>query len=123
MFNEDNDNAEIRVWAILRDGHGVLINNAPILFTSNRARLWWKDFSNDRFIEFFPDPARKFTGVVDRQNTEEPGTATVYLRAQAEDIFLDPFTLEQQVRIEAVLEGYEDVIAQPRFVLFTRPAQ
>ncbi len=122
MFNEDNDQADIRVWAILRDGHGVLINNAPILFTSNRARLWWKDISNDRFVEFFPDPARKFTGVEDRQNDEPPGTATVYLRAEMEDIFLDPFSLEQQVRIEAVLEGYDDVVAQPRFVLFTRPA-
>jgi len=122
MFNEENDQADIRIWAILRDGHGILINNAPVLFTSSRARLWWKDFSNDRFIMFFPDPVRKFTGVVDRQNNEEEGTATVYLRAEMPDIFLDPFTLEHQVRIEAVLEGYEDVVAQPRFVLFTRPA-
>ncbi|MBT7790143.1 MAG: hypothetical protein HN757_14780 [Calditrichaeota bacterium] len=122
MFNPENDRADIRTWAILRDGHGIQINNAPILFTSNRARFWWKDFSNDRFIMFFPDPSRKLTGQVDRQNNEEPGTATVYLRAELGDIFLDPFSLEVQVRIEAVLEGYEDVVAQPRFVEFTRPA-
>lgn len=120
MFDPDNEQADIRTWAILRDGHGVLINNAPILFTSNRARFWWKDFSNDRFNMFFPEPSRKLTGLDDRQNNDDPGVATVYLRAQEGDIFLDPFTLESQVRIDAVVEGYEDVVAQPRFVLFTR---
>ncbi len=122
MFNEENDQADIRVWAVLTDGHQIRINNAPVLFTSNRARFWWKDFSNDRFNMFFPDASRKFTGIVDRQNNEEPGVATVYLRAEMPDIFLDPFTLEVTVQINASVEGYNDVQADPGFIFFTRPA-
>jgi len=115
MFDEDNDQADIRVWAILTDGHQIRVNNAAILFTSNRARFWWKDFSNDRFNMFFPEASRKFTGIVDRQNNEAPGVATVYLRAIEPDIFLDPFTLEVTVQINAVVEGYDDVQADPGF--------
>ena len=71
---------------------------------------------------FFPDASRKFTGIVDRQNNEPPGVATVYLRAEEADIFLDPFTLEVTVQINANVEGYNDVQADPGFVFFTRPA-
>ncbi len=121
MFNEENPDAVIRCWVVLKDGHQILINNAPILFTSNRSRFSWRDFSNDEYIEFFPEPARKFTGVIDRQNNEEPGQATVYLLAEEGDIFLDPFTLEVTVQINAAVEGYDDVQADPGFIFFTRP--
>ncbi|MBT7617283.1 MAG: hypothetical protein HN590_08375 [Calditrichaeota bacterium] len=123
MFTPETDQADIRVWAVLTDGHQIRINNAPILFTSNRARFWWKDFSNDRFIMFFPDASRKYTGIVDRQNNEAPGVATVYLRAEVGDIFLDPFTLEVTVQINGSVEGYNDVQADPGFIFFTNPAE
>jgi len=121
MFDEDDHElAQIRCWAVLKDGHGIEINNAPVLFTSSRAEFWWYDFSRDRLVQFFPDPTRKFTGVVDRENNELPGQATVYLIAEEHDIFLDPFTPEVSVEIEAKVEGYENVYAEPRYVFFTR---
>ncbi len=121
MFNEDNPDAVIRIWCTLRDGHGTLINDAPILFRTERGRLYWKDFSNDEYIEFYPNPARRFTGIVDRQNLENPGQATVYLLTEVDDIYLDPFTLEVLIQIDAEVEGYDDVFAEPEFILFTRP--
>jgi len=121
-FNEERDQSDVRCWATLKDGHGVAINNAPVVFTTSQSRFWWKDFSNDRFIMFFPDPSIKYTGIVDRQNNEQPGHATVYLRGEEEDYFLDPFTLETTVKIEAKVEGFDDVYAEPKFMLFSRAA-
>lgn len=120
MFDDDNPEARIRVWTILRDGHGVLINNAPILFTSTRGRFYWFDFRGGRYMEFFPDPARKLTGVRNQNNNESPGQATVFLIAREQDIFLDQNTLELPVQINAVVEGYEEVAADPEDVLFLR---
>jgi len=71
---------------------------------------------------YFPDPSIKYTGVVDRQNNEQPGHATVYLRGEAQNYFLDPFTLETTVKIEAKVEGFDDVYAEPKFMMFSRPA-
>jgi len=121
MFDGNNDQAEIRCWVILKDGHDILINNAPILFSSNRGHFCWRDFSRDRLVEFFPDPVRKHTGVVDRENNEEPGQATVYLIAEEFDIYLDHVTPEVSVQINAEVEGYEGyVTAEPQTVRFTR---
>jgi len=122
MFNADNPHAIIRCWVVLTDGHQILINNGPILFTSNRSRFSWYNFDTNRYVQFFPDPVRKLTGVQDRENNELPGQATVFLEAEMDDIFLDPFTLEVTVQINAQVEGYNDVSADPGFIFFTRHA-
>lgn len=122
MFIEDREEAEHRVWAILTDGHGVSINNAPILFTANRGGFWWLDQRNNEMTEFFPDPVRKFTGIWDDIHNEEDGVATVFLLAEDDDIFLDPFTLEVRVMITAVVEDYFNVSSE-RFIQFTRRAR
>lgn len=120
MFEEDREQADIRVWAVLRDGHGILINGAPVLFQSTRGGFWWKQYPNDRWNQFSPEPARAYTGLVDREHNENPGQATVYLRVEEDNIFLDPFTLEVTVRIEAQIENNDDILAEPQFVYFTR---
>ncbi len=121
MFREGQEIADIRVWAVLNDGQGVPINNVPILFTSTRARFWWMDLSTGRYIMFFPGVSRKLTGIVDRQNNEESGTATVYLRAMEPDIFLDRFGPDVQVFINATVEGHDDISVEPGIIWFTRP--
>lgn len=120
MFEEGNEEARIRCWVVLKDGHEILINHGPILFTSNRARFSWYNFRRNDYEEFYPDPARKLTGIFDQENVEERGQATVYLIAEEPDIFLDPFTLEVTVQINASVEGYDDVSADPAFIFFTR---
>jgi len=120
MFEEGNEEARIRCWGVLKDGHRILINNAPILFTSNRARFSWYNFRRNRYEEFWPEPARKHTGVQDQENNEPRGQATVFLIAEELDIFLDPFTLEVTVQINASVEEYDDVAADPGFIFFTR---
>ena len=122
MFRNEDDVLLSRVWAVLTDGHENQINNAPILFTTNRARFWWKDISNDRYIQFFPDVTRKYTGQVDRQNNEDPGVATVYLRATVDELIIDPFSLEVTIQINANVEGNNDVQADPAFIFITRSA-
>ncbi len=120
QFNEDNPDAVVRCWATVKDGHGILINNAPVVFTSTHSWFYWRDFSNDEFIQFFPEPARKYTGVVDRQNDEAPGQATVYLLSEEEDIFIDPFDIEKMVTIRAAVDGYDFVQAEPKYIYFSR---
>lgn len=115
MFSGENPQATIRVWAILKDGHQILINDAPILFTTNRARFYYID-NRGQYREYYPEASRKYTGSIGEEN----GTATVYLRAIEPNIFLDPFTLEVTVQINATVEGYLDVSADPAFIFFTR---
>ena len=123
MFEEGREEAVIRCWVVLTDLHQILINNGPILFGSNRAMFWWNDFEQHELIQFFPDATRQFTGRVDRVHNEERGQATVFLVAEADDIFLDQFTLEVTVQINASVEGYNDVQADPGFIFFTRRAR
>lgn len=123
MMDRDrpNDSCLIRVWATVLDGHDVSINDAPVIFTTSRGRLYWKNLRlNGRYIPFFPEVVRRFTGLVNQENNEPRGVATVYLRAPMEDIFLDPFTLEYTVRVNAQVEGYDDAVADPVSIFFTR---
>ncbi len=121
MFEGGREEASIRCWAVLNDGHQIEINNAPILFTANRAAFGWEDL-NGNMNMYYPDAVRKYTGVRDQENDEEPGIATVFLIAEEPDIFLDPFTLEVTVQVNATVEGYDDVSADPDFIFFTRHA-
>ena len=120
-FEDGREEAEIRCWAVLTDGYGTEINNAPVLFSTARGRFGWKDVNDQRRM-FYPNPARRFTGLHDQQNNEEPGQATVFLVAEEQDVFLDPFTLEVMVEVGARVEGYDDVATRPEFISFTRHA-
>jgi len=121
MFNRDrpNDTCEVEVKAFLVDGHNIAINNAPILFRTDRFGFYWFDHFTNRYAPFAPNPARRFTGRIDQRNNEAPGFATVFLRGIMFDYFLDEFTLEVTVHIEASVEGY-NVAADPGFVFMTR---
>lgn len=115
-----NDIASIRVWAVLKDGHLVEINNAPVLFLTDRSQLYWFNNQSRSYIPFYPNPARKLTGVQDALHNELPGQATVYLRGVMNDFFLDDITIVEDAQVTASVEGYEDVRAEPVFVYFTR---
>jgi len=115
------DTCTIRVWATVTDGHGVLINGAPVLFSTDRGHFYWKNMRlGGRFTSFFPDVVRRLSGLVDQENNEERGVGTVYLRGWMNDFFLDDFALETTVHLGAQVEGYEDVVAQPATVTMTR---
>jgi len=125
QFDEDNRLADavIRCWAILRDGHGTLINNAQILFSSSRSRFWSYDFREGRFDVFFPNPSIKYTGIDDDENNEPPGQATVYLIGGEGDFYLDPFSLQTDVKVEARVLGFESETATSRTLYITRPCR
>jgi len=132
MFDRDepDDVMDIRVWSILTDGHQILINNAPVLFTSNRGKFWFDTRAGDNvdFEIYEPRPVRRLTGPLndgrnpnDRQADDDArGHAVVWLRGIMDDFFLDPFTLEVTVQIESNVEGYDDVTADPGFLFCTR---
>lgn len=115
-----NDPCLHRIWVVLKDGHQILINNAPILFTTDRAKLYWMNMANEHLEPFFPDPARKYTGEIDQFNYEEPGQATVYLQGVMRDFFLNDLSESADVQINASVEGYPDVRPDPGFVFITR---
>jgi hypothetical protein len=114
-----DDTCLVRVWVVLQDGHQINIDNGPILFRTDRARFFWRNQVGGRYTQFFPEPARKYTGVVNQNHNEPNGVATVYLRGKMADFYLDDFTLEVTVHIEASVEGY-DVTADPGFLFCTR---
>ncbi len=110
MFEDEDDVCEIRCWVNLCDGHDVLIDNAPILFTTNRGRLSWRDEEGE-YRRFFPDPAIRHTG----GGEERDGEATVWLAAEYWEI-IDPWwPAEVTVQFNAVVIGYDDVQADPVF--------
>jgi hypothetical protein len=120
---EEGDPCLIRVWAVLQDGHQRLVNNGPILFTTNRATFWRRDIRGTYREYVPPEPSKKYTGWRAPKHAdynEEDGIATVYLRGVMDDFFLDIFTLEITVQINASVEGYNDVTADPGFIFMTR---
>ncbi|MDP8240635.1 MAG: Ig-like domain-containing protein [Candidatus Hatepunaea meridiana] len=128
MIDRD-DYANIRCWATVRDGHNVLINNAPVVFTANRGLFYWFNHVRNRYelydyLDDPPVPALKYTGwhINNGHSTdrEDRGEATVYLQGEEPDFFLDPVTPEVAVIINARIEGYDDVIAEPRVATIIR---
>lgn len=121
MFDRQrpDDTCLVRCWVVLQDGHQITINNGPILFRTDRARFFWRNQVGGRYTMFFPEVARKYTGVQNQNHNEPPGVATVYLRGKMADFYLDDFTLEVTVHVEASVEGY-DVTADPGFLFCTR---
>ncbi|MDP8229298.1 MAG: Ig-like domain-containing protein, partial [Candidatus Electryoneaceae bacterium] len=130
MFERNSpDSCDVRVWAILVDGHQILIDNAPIHFTTSRARFFyiWRYVPSVAYRMFFPEPAIRFTGPENdgdvnerRVDDDARGHAEVWLRGYEQDFYLDPFTLEVTVQIEACVEGYDDVTSDPVFLFCTR---
>ena len=119
-FNEDNERARIKCWVVLTDGHGVLIDNAPILFTTSRSKFYWRDFRNDRFCLFYPEPAIKLTSTMDGHNHINHGKAAVYLLGEEQDFFFDLFTFRTEVELEAKVLGYESETTKTRTLVVTR---
>ncbi len=130
MVDDHDEIHEFRVWGILRDGHGVTINNAPILFSSTRAEYYYDrgGINRPNFEQFAPDPVRRLTGPGNDgetnnerfQDIDPEGHAVVWLIGSQDDFYLDPFTLEVRVQLEAHVEGYDDVFSDPVFLFITR---
>jgi hypothetical protein len=121
--NEPDAVATITALAVLQDGHQIKINNGPVLFTSTRGHLYWRDFRGTYHEFEEPAPAIIYTGWRPPKHAnynERDGEATCYLRGIMDDFFLDPFTLEVTVQIDAAIVGYDDVSADPGFVFMTR---
>ena len=118
--NRPNDLCTIRIWAVLKDGHQALINNAPILFRSEKGMFSWYNFQRREYVLFYPDQVRKYSGVVNNVHEEAPGQATVYIRGVMDDFFLEDFSVTASCQLEAYVEGYEDVSADPQFIILNR---
>ena len=131
MFDAPNhEECTICCWAVLKDGHGTLINNAPVLFNASKGYLAWYNYFQPpryRLFDALADPpecAIKYTGWRadngHREHLEPPGTATVYLRGIQWDFFLDDWTEEVIVQIDASVEDYPDVLMESAWVAMTR---
>ncbi len=94
MFERgEDDSCEIVIWATCQDGHNRLIEEAPILFSSSRGRLYPSENDN--------------------------GSAAVVLRGREGDFFLDDESTEVIIEINATIEGY-DIDAESVNVTMTR---
>lgn len=110
----------IQIWVVLKDGHQSLINNAPVLFTVDRGRLWWYDEQSRQYLDFYPNEVRKVTGLNDQHHSEESGQATVYLRGIMDEFFLDALSPSETVQVNASVEGYNEVAADPGYIFLNR---
>ncbi|MCF7810038.1 Ig-like domain-containing protein [bacterium] len=129
MIDRDPD-AIFTCQAELRDGHGIQINNAPVIFNASRGIFYWFDYRPGRtryvmydYLEQPPEPAIKYTGwnLPDHpEHREEPGQATTYLMGEEEDFFFDLATPEINLQVNARVVGYDDVMADPVIITVTR---
>lgn len=130
MIDQGPDSCNFTCLAELRDGHGVAINNAPVLFTASRGAFFWYNHMPGRRRYILYDPYEnppqlpiKYTGWNEPEHPEhreEPGQATVFMRGAEWTFFLDPVTPEVAVQIGARVVGYDDVEADPVVVFVTR---
>ena len=120
LFEEDREIAEIVIWVTLTDGNRQDINNGLIQFSTDFGALYWLDHENDELVRFIRGRAEMLTGIRDENHDEEPGQATIYLIAEEDDIFDDPFVAEMIVTVEIILDGYEEEINDEVEITFTR---
>lgn len=119
-FEQDREVAQIRIRAELQDGHRTQINNGLIKFLADLGDLYWLDDETGELERFIGGRAQMLTGISDDNHAEEPGQATIYLIAEEDDIFDDPFVAEVVVTVEIVLNNYEDEINTQVEITFTR---
>ena len=62
----------------------------------------------------------RYTGLVDNENDEAEGEATVFLRMTEQDVFEDGEAQEAQITVNAVLLGYPEMEVEPVVITFTR---
>jgi hypothetical protein len=129
IINEENETV-FTCLAELRDGHDVLINNAPVLFSASRGDFFWYDHRQGRnryviydYLHNPSEPVIKYTGwnlPVHPEHREESGQATVYLICDWIIYFPDWEPPEVNIQIGACVIGYDDVIADPVIVVVSR---
>ncbi len=112
-FGNENDHAEISCTATLIDGHGVLINNAPIHFTTTRGFIYWFNDHGD-YLRFHPNPAIRLTG-----ERDEDGCSVVWLRGLQDEYFFDENANEARIEINARVSGM-NLSAEPREAVLWR---
>lgn len=94
LFERDEgDTCNVLVWATCRDGHGTVIDEAPVLFNSSRGRLY--------------------------ETEDDVGSAAVRLRGTENTFFLDDELVEEIIELNATVEGY-DVHADSVNVIINR---
>ncbi len=89
----EDDTCEILVWANCQDGHNTMIDEAPIIFSTSRGRLYPTD--------------------------NEVGSGAVLLRGTEAAFFLNADSNEEIIEINASIEGY-NVVADSVNVTMTR---
>jgi len=123
LFESEKDTARIKCWVMLKDGHYIAVNNAPIVFSTNRGRFHRYNHQTERYYQMNDSNSVKHTGwqpPTHPEDNEADGQATVYLIVTQQDVFLDPYTPEVVVQLNAKVEGYAGVRADPEFVFFLR---
>lgn len=100
--------APVRVWAVVYDQYDQPMNGVSVWFSSNRAQFYADEQHQHRL-----DPAIGITG----QGDDADGTATVWLWVP--EIWIDPWTLEVTVQVNAGVVGMDDVCPDPVFLFIT----
>ena len=119
-FEEGQENASIELWATLYDGHDVPIDHGQVVFSTDVGHLRWFNVETEEYEELNRSHAVRLTGLNDPENEEEPGRATIFFQAVAEEIFQDPEDVQQRIFIDVRLDNYDDIQVGPLEILFTR---
>lgn len=109
FFDNERDTLDVELLAsLLYEDEILLVDNVPISFSSNRAN----------FFSFNPETQGFESLDVPLAVTTE-GVSTIFLRGRMDDFFLDPFTEEVTVQVNAEVGGIE-LAAEPIFITVRR---
>lgn len=109
-YDELGDPAVFECRALVREGHGLPVNNALCLFFATKGRFYTApppggQLSDEKYTGIPPDP---------------PGQATLYLVAYREFVFPDPITPEVTGTVNCSVYGYSECFTDGQQVIFQR---
>ena len=96
------------------------IDHGQVVFSTDVGHLRWFNVETEEYEELNRSHAVRLTGLNDPENEEEPGRATIFFQAVAEEIFQDPEDVQQRIFIDVRLDNYDDIQVGPLEILFTR---
>lgn len=104
------DPAIFECRALVREGHGLPVNNALCLFFATKGRFYTAPPPGGSLMD------EKYTG----QPPDPPGQATLYIVAYMANVFLDPITPEVTGTVSVSVYGYSECFTDGQQIIFQR---
>ncbi len=104
-FSESGNPSQINCQATVRDGHNVAINNARVVFLTQRGRLYNQATGGTQIVG-----GRRLTGPNGSDPSNGLGQCFVWLRGDVAEVFPSPLIAEITCEVRAEVERYGDAL-------------